>query len=144
MYQSLLYQAEEGTKKDGLDKGPRMNYSRPNRRKWKLQPRTTCNKSGCKASPKVSKRSSCHVIEPSPKHKKIKLGSPIKSATKQKQESSSAAKLKLTWEPLAVEEMEMAVPSLEEISAEADCQPRRKPWGSLVGTFGVWGIPERF
>ena len=34
--QKTKNQAEEGTKKDGLDKGPHMNYSRPNKRKWKL------------------------------------------------------------------------------------------------------------
>lgn len=47
------------------------------------------------------------------------------------------AKFKLSWEPLAIEEMEVTNSNIVEMSAEVGGQPHRKSWKSLVKTFEV-------
>lgn len=64
--------------------------------------------------------------ENNPNQKRVKLASPVKQIQGQAHQSSPSAKLKLKWELMSVEDMEVARPIITEISAEASGQPRRQ------------------
>lgn len=125
VYQEILCQ--EGTEQVKTRNRPRRAPMRPNRRKWKLQARNPNSNGGNKHGLGTLKRPSCELTGPNLKQKKIKVTSPLKLETKEYQLNLSVAKLNLSWEPVAMEGMKIANSNIEEISAEAGDQPRRKP-----------------
>ena len=102
-----------------------ITQSRPTKRKWKRRARKP-NGRESKMGLGAHKRTSREAMGQSPK-KKAKLSSPIKLETKKQGHHSPAAKIKLSWEPLMLENMEDMDSTIAEISAEAGSQPRRQP-----------------
>lgn len=125
---SIEKQAHEDTRESEIKNGLGNVQARPNRWKWKLQARNpNNNNSGNKVGRVASKQPSGELEGPSRKQKKTKLTSPLKSVLKQYQLHSLVAKLKLSWEPLAMKEKEEAISNTTKILAEAGGQPPRKP-----------------
>lgn len=81
----------------------------------------------CVIGPVSLKRAMRDQIRPSLKCKKLKLGSPVVSQANQIQISSPATNLKLVWK----EEMNVLTQnegmSVENLSMEAEKQPRQQP-----------------
>ena len=96
-----------------------------NKKKWKRQARATKNEGGESLGLRTHKRPISEAAWPNSKLKKTKVDDP--SLSEIKKLSLIAKQTKLSWELLATEEMEFTTSSLEEISAGAGSQPRRKP-----------------
>lgn len=122
---SMTKQAHEDTRESEIKNGLGNVQARPSRRKWKLHARNpNNNRSGNKVGQVASKQPSGELEGLSPKQKKMKLTSPLKSVLKQYKLHSLVAKLKLSWEPLAMKEKEEAVSNTTKILAEASGHPR--------------------
>ncbi|KAH9782561.1 hypothetical protein KPL71_008951 [Citrus sinensis] len=120
-FKTNLQEMEEAKIGNGLE----ITQSRPTKRKWKRRAREP-NGRESKMGLGAHKRTSREAMGQSPK-KKAKLSSPIKSETKKQGHHCPAAKIKLSWEPLMLENMEDMDSTIAEISAEAGSQPRRQP-----------------
>ncbi len=82
----MAKQAHKDTGEIEIKNGLGNAQVRPSRRKWKLQTRNpNSNNNGNKVGRVASKRPSEELDEPSPKQKKTKLTSPLKSVLKQYQ-----------------------------------------------------------
>ena len=125
---SMAKQAHQDTGENEIENGLGNVQARPSRRKWKLQTRNQNNNtSGNKVGRVASKQPNGELEGPSPKQKKTKLTCPLKLVLKQYQLHSLAAKLKLSWESLAMKEKEEAISNTIKILAEAGGQPCREP-----------------
>ncbi|KAL9460149.1 hypothetical protein AB3S75_003367 [Citrus x aurantiifolia] len=120
-FKTNLQEMEEAKFGNGLE----ITQSWPTKRKWKRRAREP-NERESKMRLGAHKRTSREAMGQSPK-KKTKLSSPIKSETKKQGHHSPAAKIKLSWEPLMLENMEDMDSTIAEISAKAGSQPRRQP-----------------
>ena len=108
-----------------VDEGLEKKKSRPKWKRWKSQARDT-NKKPSKAGTVVSKRLCSEVMWASPKKKKAKPASPAKEVLVGSPTEPLSETLKLSWEVTTMELMEVPEPVMEELSAEAGGQPRRK------------------
>lgn len=121
---SLTKAAQKETEKAKIYVGEEVSQIQPNKNKWKRQARATKNEGGASLGLGTHKRPNNEVAWLSLKLKKTKVAGPSKSETKKY--FSTATKTNLYWEPLVIEEMELTTLNIEEISAEASTQPRRK------------------
>lgn len=122
--ESLTANHEE-TEEAEIDDGLRISQVQPNIRKWNRQTREL-NTGGTKIRLGAQKRPIGETIKQSPKQKKIKFTSPIKSETKKHLHFSPTARLKLSWKPLVLEDMEVIDSNIAAISIKAGSQPCRK------------------
>lgn len=121
----ILTANHEETEEAEIDDGLRISQVHPNIRKWKRQTREL-NKGGTKLRLGAQKSPIGETIKQRPKQKKIKFTSPIKSETKKHLHFSPPARLKLSWKPLVLEDMEVTGSNIAAILTKAGSQPCRK------------------
>lgn len=112
---------EEVVNAESFPKKPKFKWKR-----WKNQAWNSNKKSSSQVKPSNTKRTSCDTKMTSPKNKRPKLASPRQCVSTRALENSPSAKIKLNWDTTAMERKEMLELAMNEISAEASCQPHRQ------------------
>ena len=122
------YEAQNsGEEEEGIENGPELVRQKPKGKNWKRQARIKCEKGAVKLETYLKKRPCHEQYGISPNQKKLRMASPTKPMPNQKQKSPPSVMLKLAWETMSVEELEMATPKTTDAAAEAGGQPRRQP-----------------
>ena len=117
--------AQEETEEMKIYAGVGISQIQSSKKKWKRQTHATKNEEGANSGLRIHKRPNSKGAGPNSKLKKTKVDDP--SHSEMKKISLTAEQTKLHREPIATEEMELTASSLEEISAKAASQPRRRP-----------------
>ncbi|KAL9436889.1 hypothetical protein AB3S75_022854 [Citrus x aurantiifolia] len=117
--------AQEGVEETKIYTEAGSSQTKINKKKWKRQARATKNEGVVSSGLRNLKRPSSEAAWPNSKLKKTKVDDP--SHSEMKKLSLIAEQTEVHWELLVTEEMELTASSLEEISAGAGSQPRRKP-----------------